>query len=202
MQDVAHIEDVTVTGSSTIAVTWRDGSMSAVDLAGWISRGTERIAPLKDPAVFARAAVGLYGGNVTWGDAEGGRAIDSEHLRMLAEHQAPFGAVEAAGWQAEMAVSNAEAADLLAVAPSTWSSYKAGATIPATVARLCRAMRGDSVILSAHLRPRVMGRPRTRAEAIRDDFVESVGKAAEGSPFRDDLMKLAAEEGPPPDRPL
>lgn len=159
MQDVAHIQAVTVTGSSRLAVTWGDGSVSDVDLAGWIARGGRRFAALGNALVFAGAKVGLYGGNVTWDDDEGDLTIDSEHLRMLADHQAPFDAAAAARWQEEMRVSNVEAADLLGVAPSTWAAYKAGAAVPATVARLCRAMRSEPTCVSAHLRPRTAGSP-------------------------------------------
>lgn len=90
MQDVARIAAVVAAGPTALAVTWFDGTASTVDLAGWIARGSHRIAPLKDPAVFARAAAGLYGGSVTWDGDEGDLAIDSEHLRMIADHQAPF----------------------------------------------------------------------------------------------------------------
>lgn len=159
MRDVAHIRAVAATGPSTLAVTWGDGSMSHVDLAGWIARGGRRFAVLGNALVFAAATVGLHGGNVTWDDDEGDLAIDSEHLRMLAEHQAPFDAAMATCWQDDMRVSNVEAADLLGIAPSTWAAYKAGSTIPATIARLCRAMRSEPTALSAHLRPRVAGRP-------------------------------------------
>ncbi len=160
MQDIPRIGALAVTGPTSLAVTWHDGSTSPVDLAGWIARGDRHIAPLNDPSVFARAGIGAYGGNVTWDDDEGDLAIDSEHLRMIAEHQAPFGAGDAVAWQAAMGVSNSETADLLGIVPSTWSSYKSGATIPATVARLCRAMQRDRVIVSAHLRPRTSGRPK------------------------------------------
>ena len=88
MQDVARI----AAGPTALAVTWSDGTASAADLAGWIARGSDRIAPLRDPAIFARAGLGLYGGNVTWDGDEGDLAIDSEHLRMIADHQAPFAA--------------------------------------------------------------------------------------------------------------
>jgi hypothetical protein len=159
MQDVAHIQTVNTTGPTTLAVIWGDGSVSHVDLAGWIARGGRRFAALGNALVFAGAAVGLYGGNVTWDDDEGDLAIDSEHLQMIAEHQAPFDAAAAACWQEDMRVSNVEAADLLGVAPSTWAAYKAGATIPATVARLCRAMRDEPTMLSAHLQPRTAGNP-------------------------------------------
>ena len=159
MQDVAHVEAAAATGPRTLAVTWRDGSVSHVDLAGWIARGGRRFAALGNALVFAGVKVGLYGGNVTWDDDEGDLAIDSEHLRLLAEYQAPFDAAAAARWQAEVGVSNVEAADLLDIAPSTWASYKAGAPIPGVVARLCRVMRDDPAMLSAHLRPRTAGNP-------------------------------------------
>ena len=159
MQDVARIAEVTATGPSTLAVTWADGTASEVDLAGWIARGGRRFAALGNALVFAGAERGLHGGNVTWDDDEGDLAIDSEHLRMIADHQAPFDAAAAARWQDEVGVSNAEAADLLGVSMSTWSSYKAGATVPATVARLCRAMRQEPAALAAHLRPRTAGNP-------------------------------------------
>ncbi len=159
MQDVARIQKVHATSPTTLAVTWGDDSVSPVDLAGWITRGGRPFAALGNALVFAGASVGLYGGNVTWDDDEGDLAIDSEHLRMLAGHQAPFDAAAAARWQEDMRVSNAEAADLLGLAQSTWAAYKAGTTIPSTVARLCRAMRDEPTMLSAHLRPRTAGNP-------------------------------------------
>ncbi len=159
MRDVARIKEVIATSPSVLAVTWADGTSSTVDLAGWIARGGRRFAALGNALVFAQAELGLYGGNVTWDHDEGDLAIDAEHLRMLADHQAPFDAAAAARWQDETGVSNVEAADLLGLAPSTWSSYKAGAAIPATVARLCRIMRDDPAALAAHLRPRTAGNP-------------------------------------------
>ena len=159
MQDVAHIGAVDAVGPMTLAVTWGDGSVSHVNLAGWIARGGRRFAALGNALIFNGATVGLYGGNVTWDDDEGDLAIDSEHLRMISEHQAPFDATAAARWQEDMQVSNVEVADLLGIAPSTWAAYKAGAAIPSTVARLCRAMRSEPVSLSAHLRPRIAGNP-------------------------------------------
>ncbi len=119
MQDVAHIQAVIATGSSTLTVTWGDGSISHVDLAGWIARGGQGFAALRNALIFAGATVGLYGGNVTWDDDEGDLAIDSEHLRMIAEHQAPFDAAGASRWQDDMRLSNVEAADLIGIAPST-----------------------------------------------------------------------------------
>ena len=76
---------------------------------------------------------------------------------MLAAHQASFDAAAAMHWQEAMRVSNAEAADLLGIAQSTWAAYKTGIAIPSTVARLCRAMQDEPTMLSAHLRPRVAG---------------------------------------------
>lgn len=166
MQRIARVSAVAIAGPTMLSVQWDDGEILLVDLAGWIARGDDRIAPLADPDVFGRAAIGLYGGNITWDGDQGDLAIDSAHLRMIAEHQAPFDNVALSAWQADLKVSNAEAADLVGVVPSTWSSYKSGATIPTTIARLCRAMRDDPVILSAHLRPRVSGRPKRTAGSV------------------------------------
>ncbi len=160
MLEAPRIESVTAVGPTTVVVAWRGGRESTVDLAGWIGRDNPRIAPLRDAEMFKRASVGALGGNITWDGDEGDLAIDAIHLAMIADEQEPFRAAEAAAWQAELGLSNQEAAGLLGVVPSTWNAYKAGATIPATIARLCRAAHRDPVILHAHLKPRTPGRPK------------------------------------------
>lgn len=161
MDDMPRIEAVTVDGPASLTVAWRGGARSRIDLSGWLSRPNPDMDRLSDPAVFGRAVVGGFGGMVTWDDGEGELAIDALHLRLIADEQAPFGAAEAGSWQAAIGVSDAEAADLVGVSSSMWSAYKAGAAIPATVARLCRAARRDPLILHAHLRPTALGRSRS-----------------------------------------
>ncbi len=92
---------------------------------------------------------------VCWGDEDGDLAIDAYHLNLLAREQRPFEATDLAAWQADMAVSNQEAADLLRTSLSPFNAWKAGPrAVPAQVAMLCRAMGRDPLFVQAHYRPR------------------------------------------------
>jgi hypothetical protein len=142
-----------------LRVTWKNRSPDRIDLSGWIATGSDVLAPLQDPDLFDRPRVADYGASVAWGKNEDLR-IDSVHLIMIAAEQRPFNAAEAARWQRAMALSNQEAADLLGISPSTWNAYKAGASIPSAIGKLCRAARRDPMVMQAHYRPRKAGRPR------------------------------------------
>jgi len=96
-----------------------------------------------------------------WDD--GDLAIDAFHLKKLADEQKPFGANDVRVWQEKTGLSNNEAAALIGVSLSTWNGYKAGSPIPKPVAMLCRAITRDPIMMQAHLRPRVAGRPRSKA---------------------------------------
>lgn len=87
--DMPRIDAVSATGATSLAVRWRGGGESTVDLAGWLARPNPVLGPLCDPAVFARAAVTAHGSAVTWDDDEGDLAIDAVHLRLIADEQAP-----------------------------------------------------------------------------------------------------------------
>lgn len=156
MSEMPRIQNVTGTGPASIQIAWRNGAQSAVDLAGWVGRGNGHLAPLADPVIFARAGVGAFGGNVTWDGDEGELAIDAYHLSLIAEEQAPFKAEDAAAWQSALEISNAEVADLLGISPNSWANYRSGSEIPTTIARLCRAVQRDPIILYAHLRPKAL----------------------------------------------
>lgn len=158
-----RIAKVAADGQTSIIVQWKGGKADHVDLAGWIATGGDVLAPLTDPGVFQRAAMGDYGASVVWDD--GDLAIDAAHLEALAAEQRPFGADDMAGWQATAGLSNQEAADFLAVSLSTWHTYKTGAKIPVAVAMACRAALRDPILLQAHYRPRKAGRPKTTAPA-------------------------------------
>ena len=158
--DIPRIQTVTVTGPAALGVTWDNAPSEVVDLSGWIGAGSIAIAPLRDAAVFGSARVSEYRDAVEWGDPDGDLAIDAEHLRRIAEEQRPFQSRDLADWQNAASVSNNEAADFLGVALSTFNAYKAGAAIPRAVQMICRASLRDPVILHAHYRPRVTGRPR------------------------------------------
>jgi hypothetical protein len=142
-----------------LVAMWQDGRVDRVNLSGWIESAVPYFHRLRDPAVFARAAVTDYGLTVEWAGDEN-LAIDTRHLAKLAEQQAPFGPDEAAAWQAAHGVSNQEVGDLLGITANTWLNYKNGSTrIPGAVAIACRAMDADQVIFNARYRPRRNGRP-------------------------------------------
>lgn len=161
-QDIPRIDKIAITLPTTVSVIWRGGGHGAVELAGWIGDSDSIMAPLRDPALFATARLDKGGTNILWGtdDQADELRIDSTNLRLIADEQQPFGPAEVTAWQGDIGLSNQEAADLLGIALSTWNSYKAGANIPTAVAIACRAARRDPVILYAHHRPRITGRPR------------------------------------------
>lgn len=163
--NLPRIDDLTVMKDTVLLVHWRgsaDEAPSEVDLSGWIGTGGVVLEPLRDPALFSNARVGDHGASVTWDEGAGDLSIDTLHLRLLTDEQRPFNGSDIGRWQVEQGLSNQEAADLLRVAPSTWSAYKASPDreVPRVVAILCRAVRRDPLILQAHYRPRRSGRPR------------------------------------------
>lgn len=91
MDDMPKIDAVAAEGSTTLTVAWRGGGQSRIDLRDWLARPNPVLDVLSNPAVFARAAVGGYGGMVTWDDGEGDLAIDACHLRLIADEQARSG---------------------------------------------------------------------------------------------------------------
>jgi type IV secretory pathway TrbD component len=158
-QSMPRISTVGAIGTGVIKVKWKDRTSDRVDLSGWIATGGDVLAPLRNGEIFGSPRVSEYGASIAWGKDDDLR-IDAVHLEQIAAEQRPFGARGAAAWQKVMALSNNEVADLLGISVSTWNAYKAGATIPAAVAMLCRAAQRDPILMQAHYRPRRAGRPR------------------------------------------
>jgi hypothetical protein len=163
-ENLPRIESVAVPARSSLRIRWRGvRTADLVDLTGWVATGGEVLASLREDAVFARARLENYGAAVAWDD--GDLAIDAVHLKKLAEEQKPFGPDEVVVWQKATKLSNNEAADLIGVSLSTWNGYKAGSPIPRPIAMICRAVLRDPIMMQAHLRPRVAGRPRNKSAA-------------------------------------
>jgi hypothetical protein len=162
-EDMPRIEAVSVEGAGRLSVKWRGKSRKdTVNLQGWIATGGEILSPLLVPTTFSKASIGNYGAAIVWDD--GDLAIDAQHVMLLADEQKKFDARDAKRWQEQVGLSNNEVADLFKLSTSTWCAYKAGAAeIPATIAMLCRAMLRDPVLMQAHYRPRINGRPPKRA---------------------------------------
>ena len=154
-----RIASVGTAEPTTLEIVWTDGTADRVDLAGWIATGGPMLGALQDTALFRQARVGEYGAAVEWGDDDD-LALDAQHARLLALAQRPFTAADIAAWQEAMNLSNREAADFFQTAVSTWSSYKAGAPIPARISMLCRAAERDPILMQAYYRPRKTGRPK------------------------------------------
>jgi hypothetical protein len=157
-----RIQTVGAVAPGVIKVKWKDRSADRIDLSGWIAMGGDILAPLREAEVFRSPRVSDYGAGVAWGEEDDLR-IDAVHLEQIAGEQRPFGAREAAAWQKALGLSNSEAADLLGISVSTWNAYKAGASIPVSIAMLCRAAQRDPILMQAHYRPRRVGRPRKSA---------------------------------------
>jgi hypothetical protein len=162
-EEMPRIEAVSIEGTGRLSVKWRGrGRKDTVNLLGWIATGGKILAPLMVPATFNKASIGNYGAAIVWDD--GDLAIDAQHVMLLADEQKKFDARDAKRWQEQLGLSNNEVADLLKLSTSTWCAYKAGgAEVPTTIAMLCRAMLRDPVLMQAHYRPRINGRPPKRA---------------------------------------
>jgi hypothetical protein len=158
-EEMPRIEAVSVEGTGRLSVKWRGKARrDVVNLLGWIATGGKILAPLMVPTTFSKASVGNYGAAIMWDD--GDLAIDAHHLMLLADEQKKFDERDARRWQEKVGLSNNEVADLFRLSISTWCAYKAGGTeIPAPIAMLCRAMLRDPVLMQAHYRPRINGRP-------------------------------------------
>lgn len=162
--ELPRIDGLKVDAPMTLRIRWRGKRVAdVVNMSGWIATGGDILAPLSDPEVFSRAVISNYGAAVTWDDGEGDLAIDALHLSKLAQEQKPFKNTDIRTWQNLVQLSNNECADLVGVSLSTWNSYKTAAKIPHLVAITLRAALRDPLVMQAHLRPRVVGRPRKSA---------------------------------------
>lgn len=159
-EQTPRIAAVAGTGDRTLLVTWKGGRTDRIDLSGWIATGGDILAPLNAPSVFRHPSVGDYGASVLWEWDGDELAIDAVHLEMLAAEQQPFTGPDVEAWQAELGLSNQEAARFLGIAVSTWHTYKSGGNVPAVVGMVCRAARRDPILMQAHFRPLKAGRPR------------------------------------------
>jgi hypothetical protein len=160
MDKLPRIDTVAVKGDRTLELRLRDGQKRSVSLAGFIAR-YENLAPLDDPAVFAKARVVAWGAAVGWTDD---MEISAGLLLRAAEEQQPFRSADFTAWMQRLHVSNKEAADVLGLSLSSVKNMKSGdAEISTAVGAMCRALEADPSLFAAHFRPRVTGRPRKLA---------------------------------------
>lgn len=117
-------------------VTWDHGRTDRIDLTGHIARHAI-LVPLNKPSVFARAAIGEWGWDVTWG---GDLEIAASTLARLAREQAGEAMPndEFRAWMARNGLSLTDAAAALGLSRRAITYYSSGArAIPRYIALAC-----------------------------------------------------------------
>lgn len=121
---------------ATVVVTWKDDTTDRVDLSSIIA-GSEQLAPLADPEMFARVQVGEWGWEIRWADdldlsasqlwrwagEQVGELMPADHFR---------------AWQDRHKLSLTGAAKMLGLSRRMIQYYATGAKpIPKTVRLAC-----------------------------------------------------------------
>jgi len=126
----------------SVAVTWRDGSKSVIDLSDPINR-LKVFRPLREGDLFQRVRVADYGWAIRWT-----KDIDysADSLWRLAREQAgaAMSAREFRAWRARRKLSLSGAAEALGVSRRMVAYYESGERpIPKTVWLATRALEAE-----------------------------------------------------------
>jgi Protein of unknown function (DUF2442)/Helix-turn-helix domain len=126
--ETPNIRGVTADGDRRIAVTWRGGAESVVDLSQHLAEYAV-FAPLRsDGDLFRAVEVGEWGWCVHWSDE---MEVSADTLWRIALQQ---GAEWLRAWRTAHRMSQAEAAKALGVSSRMWRYYEAGShLLPKTV---------------------------------------------------------------------
>lgn len=107
-----------------LRLTYGDGARFEVDLTGWIA-ASERLHPLREPALFGRARVGFGGHTVDWIEDELG--LGADNLRNLAVEQAGgIGHERIWNWLHETGLTLEQAAEALGISRRMLIYYRDG----------------------------------------------------------------------------
>lgn len=128
MTDTPNIRAVRVDGARRLAITWRGGAESVVDVSGHLAEYAV-FAPLRqDDQLFRGVEIGEWGWCVHWSDD---MEISADTLWRLTLEQ---GAEWLRSWRTARRMTQAEAAHALGVSPRMWRYYEAGShLLPKTV---------------------------------------------------------------------
>lgn len=118
----------------TLVLEFADGETLQLDLADILNR-YPTLAPLKDAAVFATAAVGDWGGSVIWNDDDD-LELAADNLRALAIEQAGgYSHQRVIEWMAEHDMTLDAGASALGLSRRMLAYYRSGEKpVPRTVA--------------------------------------------------------------------
>ncbi|WP_256574814.1 DUF2442 domain-containing protein [Pseudomonas sp. PA15(2017)] len=128
---IVHVETF---APATLRLTYADGEQLQVDLHDVIARHPT-LARLANPAVFAQAAIGQWGGSIVWAD-EDDLELAADNLRARAIEQAGGYSHELIwNWMAKHRLSLDAAAEALGLSRRMLAYYRSGEKpIPRTVA--------------------------------------------------------------------
>ena len=128
---------------SSLKLSFADGADLQVDLKP-IIRSHRVLARLSDPAVFAKAKVGAWGGSVIW-DNDDSLELAADNLRARAVEQAGGYSHEFIWeWMARHQLTLDAAAEALGLSRRMLAYYRSGAKpVPRTVALACRGWEAE-----------------------------------------------------------
>ncbi len=122
-----------------VTLRFEDGWTADVDLTDFVS-GFKSLKPLRDTALFARAAIEEWGSGLTWDD-EGPLSIAATTLYRLAAEQSGNAARSFDAWMMQHGFSASRAADTLGMSRRNVISYRtASRPIPKVVQLACKAI--------------------------------------------------------------
>jgi len=126
--DTPNIRAVWADQGRRLAITWKGGAESVVDVSGHLAEYSV-FAPLRqDDELFRTVEVGEWGWSVHWSDD---MEISADTLWRLTLEQ---GAEWLRAWRTARRMTQAEAAHALGVSPRMWRYYEAGShLLPKTV---------------------------------------------------------------------
>jgi hypothetical protein len=126
--DAPNVRAVKAAGGRCVAVSWKGGGESTVDLSEHLVRFVI-FTPLRpDDEFFSQVAVGEWGWSIGWSEE---MEISSDTLWRLALEQ---GSAWLRSWRRAHRLTQAGAAQALGVSPRMWRYYEAGSHIlPKTV---------------------------------------------------------------------
>ena len=138
-EKLPRINAVTAHENMRVTLRFEDGWTADVDLTDFVS-GFKSLKPLRDTALFARAAIEEWGSGLTWDD-EGPLSIAATTLYRLAAEQSGNAARSFDAWMMQHGFSASRAADTLGMSRRNVISYRtASRPIPKVVQLACKAI--------------------------------------------------------------
>jgi hypothetical protein len=131
-----RVEAVEAIDSTRLRITWSTGECYTVDLAEPINR-LQALAPLRDPALFARAQVGEWGHSVVWSDEVD---LGADRLYERCKEQAgELSPSQFDAWMKRHHLSLTTASDALGLSRRMIAHYRTGSRpIPKIVNLACK----------------------------------------------------------------